>query len=152
MAITSGVLVYLRNLKEDTMNFLEHLGILGLAVGVSLPVAASAQARSPGLTITPVSNATLTAPVRNASGVVKSMVGRVLTLNTKGRDMTFLVDENTHVVARGGGTAALLSGGTLPVTDIVRRGDVTRVEYRELDGTMRASAIRISARNAAVSR
>ena len=112
----------------------------------------SAQSKGSGLAITPVSNAALTAPVRNIYGKVRSISGHVMTLEVEGRDMTFIVDENTQVLARGAGRATRNAGGGLPVTDLVHGGDIVRVEYRELNGAMRAVEIQVKGRNTIASR
>jgi hypothetical protein len=137
------------------MNFLKPIGAFGLAAGLVLAgqvADASAQSKGTGLALTPVSNAALTAPVRNTYGKVKSISGHVLTLTAGGRDMTFIVDDNTHILAKGAGRATRKAGGSLPITDLVHNGDVTRVEYRELNGAMRALEIQIRGRNTIASR
>jgi len=137
------------------MNLPGPFGVFGLAAGFLLAghiATAAAQSNSAGLTITPVSNAALTAPIRNTYGKVRSISGHVLTLESGGRDMTFIVDENTQVLARGAGRATRNAGGSLPVTDLVHSGDIARVEYRELNGAMRAVEIQIRDRNTIASR
>ncbi len=132
------------------MNFLKTIGVFGLAAGLVLAgriADVSAQSKGTGLAISPVSNAALTAPVRNTYGKVKSLSGPVLTLDTGGRDMTFIVDENTGVLARGAGRATRNAGGSLPITDLVHSGDIARIGYRELNGAMRALEIQIRGRN-----
>jgi len=136
------------------MNLFKPTGVLALIAGLMLPgsVTTLAQSKGAGLVITPVSNAALTAPLRNAFGKVRSISGHVLTLESAGRDMTFIVDENTQVQARGAGRAIRAAGGSLPVTNLVHSGDVARVEYRELNGAMRAVEIQIRGRNTIASR
>lgn len=137
------------------MNCLKSIGAFGVAAGLVLAghvAAASAQSKGTGLALTPVSNAALTAPVRNAYGKVKSISGHVLTLDAGGRDMTFMVDDNTHVLARGAGRATRNAGGSLPITGLVHSGDVARVEYRELNGAMRALEVQIRGRNVVATR
>jgi hypothetical protein len=132
------------------MNLLKPIGTFGLIVGfvVTGPIATmSAQSKGAGLSLTPVSDAALTAPARNTYGKVKSISGQVLTLESGGRDMTFIVDENTQVLARGAGRATRNGGGSVPITDLVHGGDIARVEYRELNGAMRIVEIQIRARN-----
>ena len=136
------------------MNLLKPIGVVGVAAGLVLAghvATVSAQSKGAGLTITPVSNAALTAPLRNTYGKVRSISGHVLTLES-GRDITFIVDENTQVLGRGAGRAARKVGGSLPITDLVHRGDVARVEYRELNGAMRAVEIQVRGRNTIASR
>lgn len=138
------------------MNFLTRLATPGLSAVLLLAgdfwTAAAGQGPVAGLRVTPVSDAAVTAPIRNAHGKVKSVVGRELTLDVGGHDMTFLVDEGTDVLSRGAGRATRNAGGALPVTDLVRTGDIARVSYRELNGWNRASEIQIKGRNTIASR
>jgi hypothetical protein len=137
------------------MNLFKPIGVLGLAAGLLLAVdtaSVSAQSQGAGLAITPVSDAALTAPIRNTFGKVRSISGHVLTLQSDGRDMKFIVDENTQVLAKGAGRATRHAGGSLPITDLVHGGDVARVEYRELNGAMRAVEIQVRRRNTIASR
>jgi hypothetical protein len=137
------------------MNLLKPFGVFGLAAGFIVAghiATASAQSRGAGLAITPVSDAALTAPARNTYGKVRSVSGHVLTLDVEGRDMTFIVDENTPVLARGAGRATRNAGGGLPITDLVHGGDIVRVEYRQLNGAMRAVEIQVKGRNTIASR
>ena len=141
--------------EERRMNLLKPIGVFGLAAGLVLAGhtdTTSAQSNGAGLAIRPVSDAALTAPTRSVSGTVKSMVGRMLMLDIGRRDMAFLVDENTEVVARGAVRPARMAGGTLPLTGLVRSGDVARVQYRELDGAMRVSEIRLGGKKQFASR
>ena len=127
------------------MNLLANLGMASLAAGLVLAGdtrPANAQAKN-GLAIVPVSNAALTAPVRNTGGKVKSIAGRVIVLDVDGRDVAFTVDEHTTLIASGGSHATQLAGGRLPITDFLRRGDMARVAYRELSGSRWASEIQI---------
>jgi hypothetical protein len=136
------------------MNCFAHPGILGLTAGLLLAgnQMASAQTRPAGLTITPVSNAALTAPIRNAYGKVKSVVEREVTLEVSGRTMTFTVDENTEILTRGAGQATRQVGAILPMTYFVRSGDMVRVAYRDLNGAMRVAEIHIGGRSEIASR
>jgi len=137
------------------MYLLKPFGVFGLAAGLVLAghiAPALAQSKGFGLAIAPVSDAALTAPARNIYGKVRSISGHVLTLEAEGRDMTVIVDENTQVLARGAGRATRNAGGGLPIADLVRGGDIVRVEYRELNGAMRAVEIQIKGRNTIASR
>jgi hypothetical protein len=161
MAAASGSLVYLPNTKGGTiMNFFKHLVMLVLAAGVLLAVEykvtsakAHAAGQAAGLRITPVSDAAITAPVKNTQGRVTSIVGPVLALEADGREMAFTVDENTGVLARGASQATRSAGGgRLRITDFVQKGDIVRVMYRELNGWMRAVEIQIRGRNTIAAR
>jgi hypothetical protein len=137
------------------MNFLKSVGIVGVAAGMLLAsnlAVVSAYAQSTGLAIRPVSNAALTAPIHNTYGKVKSIVGREFVLEIGGRNMTFVVDDNADVLARGAGRATRHAGGSLPITFFVHTGDVIRVSYRELDGVRRVSEIQMRGRSAIASR
>lgn len=141
------------------MNFIKGVGIVGvsavlLLVGQLLTVAAEGQAggQGAGLRLTPVSDAALTAAMKNAQGRVKSIVGRELTLDVGGYNMTFIVDDNTDVLARGLGRATRNAGGGVPITDLVHSGDIVRVSYRELSGWARAFEIYVRARNTVAAR
>jgi hypothetical protein len=50
---------------------------------------------------------------------VKSLSGARLILDQGGRDMTFTIDRQTDVLARGGTRATKNAGGSVPITDIV---------------------------------
>jgi hypothetical protein len=137
------------------MNLLKPFGVCGLAAGFVLAghvATASAQSKGAGLAITPVSDAALTASARNTYGKVRSISGHVMTIQAEGRDMTFIVDENTQVLARGAGRATRNAGGGLPITDLVHGGDIVRLEYRELNGAMRVVEIQVKGRNTIASR
>jgi hypothetical protein len=137
------------------MHLLRPISVLGMTA--SLVVAgqvtdASAEPQRVGLTLAPVSNAALTAPIRNTFGSVKSLSRQVLTLDIGGRDIAFIVDENTDVLAKGAGKATRNAGGSLPITALVHRGDIARVGYRELNGALRAVEVQVKGRNTIASR
>ena len=141
------------------MNFVKSLVMFVLAAGLLLVVEHKATAAKgqvagqvAGLRITPVSDAAITAPIRNVFGRVKSIAGRVLIADVDGHDMTFMVDDNTDVLARGAGRATRNADGGLPITDLVHNGDVVRVAYRELNGWMRVLEIQIRGRSTIAAR
>ena len=156
MAISAvGPYICATTRKGTNMNLLKPFGVCGLAAGLVMAghiATASAQSKGAGLAIMPVSDAALTAPTRNIYGKVLSLSGHMLTLEAEGRDVTLIVDENTQVLARGAGRATRNAGGGLPITDLVHGGDIVRVEYRELNGAMRAVEIQIKGRNTIASR
>ena len=82
---------------------------------------------------------------KNAQGKVKSIVGAVLTLEVDGHDMTFAVDRETDILARGASRAT--KKGAVPITDLVHDGDIVRVSYRAINGSMKASEIQITGRS-----
>jgi len=79
-------------------------------------------------------------------GTVVSTDGIALTVDAAGAPMTFVVDENTRVETRGGGTAtrrAQSAGRRGPsLTDLVSSGHVVEINYREADGVLHALVIR----------
>ena len=91
------------------------------------------------------------APVASAQGkVVRGKVVAVgadtLTVNVAGNDMTFKVDKETDLVARGAGTAQREAEkeGAAGVTfgKFVKPGDGVEVHYKETAGAMMATEIR----------
>jgi hypothetical protein len=140
------------------MKWFKNIGIPRLVVGLVLVTAAqsSAQVRLAsqvtGLRIVPVSNAAVTAPIRNTFGRVRSIAGPVLTLDVDGREMTFIVDHSTGVLARGASRATRRAGGGLPIADLVHASDIVRVAYRELNGRMRVSEIQVRGRGTIAAR
>jgi hypothetical protein len=141
------------------MNSGKRYGVSVLAAGCLLCAGATGVAASErlpgqvaGLRITPVSDAAITAPIRNVHGRVQSIAGPVLTLRAGGREMTFMVDDNTDILARGASRATRHAGGGLPITDLVHTGDIVRLAYRELNGWMRVSEIQITGRNTIAAR
>jgi hypothetical protein len=139
------------------MYFLKRLVLL--AVGAALVmIAETAGAQGQrveqvtGLKLTPASDAALTEPLRNTYGKVKSIVGRMLTLDVGGRDMSFTLDENTDVLARDASPVVRSDIARSPIASLVQSGDVASVAYRERDGAMRVSAIHVTGRNTIASR
>jgi hypothetical protein len=140
------------------MNSGKRLGITGiaaglLAVGLTLVTASEGlPGQVTGLRITPVSNAAITAPIRNGYGRVTSIAGPVVTLEVGGRDLAFIVDDNTDVFARGASHATRRTRGGLPIAELVHAGDIVRVAYRELNGRMRVSEIQVRGHSTIASR
>ena len=73
---------------------------------------------------------------KNVEGKVKSIAGAMLTLAVDGHDMTFAIDRETDILARGASRATKKGG--VPITDIVHDGDLVRVAYRAVNGSMKA--------------
>ena len=81
---------------------------------------------------------------KSSSGTVKSVAAGSLTMTAEGRDLTFLVDANTSVVAKGAGTkSAAAPGGKIAITDVVRAGERVAVTYHETGTTMHAAEVRV---------
>jgi hypothetical protein len=89
-------------------------------------------------------------PAKNAHGKVKSIAGATLTVEVDGRDMAFTVDRDTDILARG--ASAATRKGSVPITDLVHDGDIVRVGYRDVNGSMKALEIQIRGRNTIAAR
>jgi hypothetical protein len=80
-----------------------------------------------------------------ARGKVTAMAGDTLTIDVKGKPMTFTVDKSTEVVKSGAATKAreMAKTGEVPtLADIVKVGDNVEVQYTEAEGKMHASMVR----------
>ena len=80
---------------------------------------------------------------KNVLGKVKSISGASLILDQNGRDVTFTIDRETDVLARGATRATKKAGGSIPITDIVHVGDLVRVQYRDVNGSMKVSEVQL---------
>ena len=110
-----------------------------------------ASGKNVAVNIRPVSSAggaaeSNAAPVtKNVQGKVKSISGSSLTIDENGRDVAFIIDRDTDVFARGATRATRQAGGKLAITDIVHTGDIVRVAYRDVNGSMKASEVQVRA-------
>jgi hypothetical protein len=92
----------------------------------------------------PGAAAASTAPASGtANGKVKSVTGTSLVVTDSGKDMTFMVDKDTKVVAKGAGTATQAAGGSIAFTKLVGVGDTVSVSYAGTGPAMRATEVRI---------
>ena len=81
---------------------------------------------------------------KSSNGTVKSVAAASLTITVDGKDMTFVVDANTSVVAKGAGTKASgTPGGKIAITDVVKTGERVAVSYHEMGTTMHAAEVRV---------
>jgi hypothetical protein len=95
----------------------------------SVPAAASAGAPSASTT---------------ATGRVKSVTASTLVVTESGKDLTFAVDKDTRVLAKGAGTATQAAGGSIAFTKLVGVGDTVAVSYSGTGSTMRATEVRVT--------
>ena len=58
-----------------------------------------------------------------ANGRVKSVTASSLVVTASGKDLTFAVDKDTRVLAKGAGTATQAAGGSIAFTKLVAVGD-----------------------------
>jgi ribosomal protein S1 len=85
-------------------------------------------------------------PSRDASGTVSAVTADSLTVKGDDSEWTFVIDDHTAVVAKGGSThsrAAASEGKATPITDFVGVGDTVRVKYHETEGTKVATEVRV---------
>lgn len=83
---------------------------------------------------------------KTTAGTVKSISGTSLVVTGGGKDWTFTVDGDTHVVASGAGTKAAAGGGKLAIADAVHMGDHVSVTYHEMGGMMHAANVRVTSK------
>ena len=87
----------------------------------------------------------VTDPGKIASGKVKSVTADALVITgDNNKDMTFAVNANTRVIAKGAGSATTAAGGRITITGLVSAGDSVSVTYVEAGTAMRATEVRIT--------
>jgi hypothetical protein len=83
---------------------------------------------------------------QSARGTVTAVGGDSITVKVAERELKFMVDPKTVLMASGAGTAERKAEAAgkpgLRVGDFVKTGDAVEVNYRETGGTMVASRIR----------
>lgn len=83
---------------------------------------------------------------QSASGVVSSISGDSVTVKGSSGEWTFVVDDKTTVSGEGVGTAGrklTSEGKKTTLGELLKEGDSVSVTYRDTDGKMHASVIRI---------
>lgn|SRR5262249_3095852 len=103
------------------------LSVLALSIAAA-PVAVHAQAK---------------AKTMSASGTVKSVTGNQLVVTGGGKDMTFMLDGSTKFTGKGLSTKS--GGKPIAATDAVHEGDKVTVSYHDMNGSMHAASVRITA-------
>jgi hypothetical protein len=87
-----------------------------------------------------------------ASGTVASVAADSLTVKATRGEMTFAVDDKTHVIAKGAShkTAAAKGEGKMtPITDFVKVGDQVSVRYHDMGTTKHAASVTVKSATAA---
>ena len=115
------------------------VGVLVMALVVAVPVMALAEqgAAAQGA----AQGAKSTAKTLNAAGVVTAVATDSLTVKAKNGEMTFAIDKDTVVTARGATRKSLelkAEGKSTKLTDFVKVGDAVTVNYH--DGTPKHAA------------
>jgi hypothetical protein len=82
-------------------------------------------------------------PARIADGKVTAVSASQFTISSDGRDLTFAIDRDTDVLARGASKATKAAGGNTTLTTFVHQGDSVSVSYHDAGGKMMASEIRM---------
>ena len=85
------------------------------------------------------------APTGSARGTVGAVANDSITVKGE-KEWTFKVDSKTTVIGSGVGTMSrkMKEAGKAPtITDLVGVGDTVRVSFKEVDGAMQASEVRI---------
>jgi len=112
---------------------MKHFTIVALSV-LALSVAAqpiALQAQKAGKTMT-------------ASGTVKSVSGNQLVVSgAGGKDLTFMLDNTTKFTGKGLTTKS--KGQPMAASDAVHEGDKVTVSYHDMNGSMHAANVRITA-------
>jgi hypothetical protein len=78
-----------------------------------------------------------------ANGTVKAVTASQVTLASDGKDMTFAINRDTDVLARGATKTTKAAGGTTTIADFVHNGDDVSITYVDKGGTMTASQVRV---------
>ena len=110
---------------------MKHLMLVGLSVlalsVAAQPVAVHAQAKK----------------AMSASGTVKSVSGNQLIVTGGGKDWTFMLDSSTKFTGKGLSTKS--GGKPIVATEAVHEGDKVTVSYHDMNGSMHAASVRITA-------
>ena len=73
-----------------------------------------------------------------ANGTVKAVTLSQVTLASDGKDMTFAINRDTDVLARGASKTTKAAGGTTTIADFVQNGDDVSLTYVDKGGTLTA--------------
>lgn len=83
---------------------------------------------------------------KEASGAVKSVAAKTLTIAHEGKEWTFVIDNETTVTAKGAShkmRAAEEAGKSTVITDFVMEKQTVAVKYTEKEGKLYAKEIRV---------
>jgi hypothetical protein len=119
--------------------------LLPLFVGILL-AAAPAFAQDKPAKPAAKSSAGAASKTMSAMGTVSSVAADSLTVKAASGEMTFAVDDKTHVVAKGAShkTASAKGEGKMtPITDFVKVGDEVSVKYHDMGATKHAASVTV---------
>jgi hypothetical protein len=86
-------------------------------------------------------------PQKISDGKVKLVTPSQLTIDNNGRELTFGINSDTHVLVKGATKATEAAGGIKAITTYVHPGDSVSVSYRDGDAKMMASEVRVRVAN-----
>ena len=81
---------------------------------------------------------------KTAKGTIKAVSADSMTVTDAGKDMTFAVDKDTKVQAKGAGTATKAAGGAIAITSLLAAGDKVQVTYGGTGSAMHAINVRVT--------
>jgi len=81
---------------------------------------------------------------KTAKGTIKAVSADSMTVTDAGKDMTFAVDKDTKVQAKGAGTATKAAGGAIAITSLLAAGDKVQVTYGGTGSAMHAISVRVT--------
>jgi hypothetical protein len=120
--------------------------LLPLFVGILLMAVPALAQDKPTAKPAGKSTASAASKTMTANGTVSSVAADSLTVKASSGDMTFAVDDKTHVVAKGAShkTAAAKGEGKMtPITDFVKVGDSVSVKYHDMGTTKHAASVTV---------
>ena len=91
----------------------------------------------------PGSGAEAAEAAKIADGTVKAVSLSQLTLESGGKDLTFAINNDTDVLARGASKTTKAAGGKTTIADFVHNGDSVSITYHDAGGTLTASQVRV---------
>jgi hypothetical protein len=83
-------------------------------------------------------------PAKISAGKVKTVTASQLVIEDGGRELSFAINGDTNVLAKGATKATKAAGGSTPITTFVHTGDSVSVSYHEAGAKMMASEVRVT--------
>jgi uncharacterized protein DUF5666 len=83
-------------------------------------------------------------PAKISAGKVKTVTASQLVIDDGGRELSFGINADTNVLAKGATKATKAAGGSTPITTFVHTGDSVSVSYHEAGAKMMASEVRVT--------
>jgi len=118
-----------------------------VVAAILLAVPAFAQTAKPSGSASSQKGSAASSKTMTAAGTVASVSASSLSVKGKSGDMTFTVDEKTHVVASGAShksAANKADNKPTQITDMVHEGDMVTVKYHDMGAEKHAAEVRVS--------